>query len=625
MRKLSLAHLILGRPLASDEEGQQRLGTASGIPVFGLDALSSAAYGPEAALTVLIPIGTAGAFYILPITAAICVLLAIVFLSYRQTIAAYPLGGGSYTVARENLGERAGLLAAAALMIDYLLNVAVGISAGTGAIISAIPRLQPHTLALCLIILVILTIVNLRGISEPGMLFIWPAILFVGTLFTMIGLGLWAVFSSGGHPHPMAAPPRQMSAAMHAAGAWLILRAFGSGCTAMTGIEAVSNGVAAFHEPAVPTAQRTLGVIIAILAVLLGGIAYLSHAYGIVATPPGTAAYQSILSQLLGAVAGKGIFYRISIASIVVILCLSANTSFADFPRVCRAVAEDRFLPVAFANRGRRLVHTEGICVLAVLSALLLVIFGGVTDRLIPLFAVGAFMAFTLSQAGMVAHWSRKGQAGDRYRMAINGFGAVATLLTALIVVAAKFAEGAWIVVILVPALIAIMLMVNRHYRRIEQQTEAEAFEQDGSRSPLVVVPVDRWNRITRRALRFAVSISDEIQALHIRYEAHTPALQEDWKKFVEEPARRANRPVPKLEVIDSPYRFVIKPVVDRIIELEEEHPDRMIAVLLPELVERRWLDYLLHNQRPEMLALRLMRTGKQRIIIVKVPWQMPD
>jgi len=421
MRKLSLANTILGRPLASEEEDQQRLGAVSGIGVFGLDALSSAAYGPEAALTVLLPLGAAGAFYILPITAAICFLLGIVYLSYRQTIAAYPSGGGSYTVAHENLGAGAGLLAAAALMIDYLLNVAVGISAGVGAIISAIPVLQPHTVALCLLILLTLTIVNLRGTREAGFVFMLPAVLFVGTLFLMIGMGLWAAFSSGGHPHPIVAPPPGLRA-IHVAGVWLLLRAFASGCTAMTGVEAVSNGVPAFREPSVLSAQRSLGAIIAILAVLLAGIAYLAHAYGIVASVPGGSEYQSVLSQLLAAVTGKGAFYAISIVSIVLVLCLSANTSFADFPRLCRAVAEDGYLPHAFANRGRRLVYSEGICVLTALAAILLFVFDGITDNLIPLFAVGAFLAFTLSQAGMVAHWNREGGAGARYRMLVTGW-----------------------------------------------------------------------------------------------------------------------------------------------------------------------------------------------------------
>jgi amino acid transporter len=625
MSKVSLTDTILGRPLANDEEDQQKLGAVSAIPVFGLDALSSAAYGPEAALTVLLPLGTIGAFYVLPITAAICLLLAIVFLSYRQTIAAYPSGGGSYTVAHENLGAGPGLVAAAALMIDYLLNVAVGISAGVGAIISAIPGLQPYTLSLCLLILLVLTIVNLRGMREAGVLFMLPTILFVGTLFAMLAMGAWAVFSSGGHPTPVVAPPH-LAGTVGVAGLWILMRAFASGCTAMTGVEAVSNGVPAFRQPAVPAAQRSLGAIIAILALLLIGIAYLSHVYQIGATDPGSAAYQSVLSQLLAAVAGKGVFYAVSITSIVLVLCLSANTSFADFPRLCRAVAEDGYLPHAFANRGRRLVYSEGILVLSAMAALLLIMFGGITDNLIPLFAVGAFLAFTLSQAGMVARWWHEQGVTAGYRMIVNGVGAFATFVTTLVVVVAKFHDGAWIVVVLVPTLIAIMLSVRDHYHNIEQHTAAvEEFEPDSYRQPLVVVPIDRWSRISRRALRFAVSMSNEIQALHVQCERHTSSLQRDWTTFVEEPARKANRPVPELVVLQSPYRFIISPLVDRILALEKENPDRTIAVLLPELVEQHWLHYFLHNQRPELIALRLMRHSKQRIMIVNVPWHLPN
>jgi amino acid transporter len=616
---------LLGRPLASEEEEQERIGTLSGIPTFGLDALSSAAYGPEAALTVMLPLGAAGAGYILPITAAICILLSIVFLSYRQTIAAYPGGGGSYTVAYENLGPRAGLLAAAALMIDYLLNVAVGISAGVGAIISAAPVLQPHTLALCLGILLILTITNLRGIGEAGKLFMLPTCIFVGTLLVMIVMGIWATLLGHGSPTPVIPPPAP-TGALQAMSIWLLLRAFASGCTAMTGVEAVSNGVQAFHEPRQLSAQRTLGAIISLLILLLAGIAFLANAYKITATVPGSTGYESVLSQLIAAVAGKGTFYWISILSIVLVLCLSANTSFADFPRLCRAVAEDGFLPHAFVNRGRRLVYTEGICVLSGLAGLLLIVFDGVTDHLIPLFAVGAFLAFTLSQAGMVAHWSRGETSNAGYSMMVNGLGAFATAVTTAVVVVAKFTDGAWIVVALIPTLIIIMTAVRRHYNELERRTAAAMeFELDNLRQPLVIVPIDRWSRISRRALRFAVTLSDDIEALHVECKEHTASLRHDWHRFVQEPARKANRPIPRLVVLNSPYRFIIKPVVERVLELEKEHPDRMIAVLLPELMERHWIHYLLHNQRPEMIAARLMLRGKQRIMIVNVPWHLEE
>jgi len=404
---MSFLDILLGKPLATADERAEQIGMAEGIPIFGLDALSSAAYGPEAALTLLIALGAAGVRYIVPISACIIVLLAIVHFSYRQTIAAYPGGGGSYTVASANLGKIPGLVAGAALMIDYILVVAVGISAGVGALVSAAPRLQPHTLALCLGILAVITLTNLRGVREAGIIFMAPTFLFLGTLLATVLIGTVKTVMAAGHPIAVVAPPAPLAGSLvTAASAWVLLQAFANGCTAMTGVEAVSNGTRAFREPTVHNAQRTLSVIIGLLIVLLAGIAYLVRAYGIAATDPGKSGYQSVLSMLVAAVAGRGWFYYVTIGSILVILSLSANTAFADFPRLCRAVAQNNFLPHSFGYRGRRLVYTEGIVVLAILSGILLVLFGGITDRLIPLFAIGAFLAFTLSQAGM-AQWPR--------------------------------------------------------------------------------------------------------------------------------------------------------------------------------------------------------------------------
>lgn len=621
---MPLLDTILGRPLASREARAERLATAQGVATFGLDALSSAAYGPEAALTVLLPLGAAGLLYILPITLAIVILLGILFVSYRQTITAYPGGGGSYTVARQNLGANLGLLAAAALMTDYVLNVAVGISAGVGALISAVPGLEPHTLALCLAILILLTLVNLRGTREAGLLFMAPTCLFVFCMLAVLFLGILATISSAGHPRPIVQQPHLM-ASSEAVSSWVLLRAFASGCTAMTGVEAVSNGIRAFREPAVALARRTLTIIIVILMVLLLGIAYLARAYGIGATEPATAQYQSVLSQLLGAVAGSGIFYRVGIASILLVLCLSANTSFADFPRLCSAVADDGYLPSSFAIRGRRLVYTGGICVLAILSGALLIAFDGVTDRLIPLFAVGAFLAFTLSQSGMVAHWRRSQAPGALASMLVNGFGAAATAATVVVVTLVKFMAGAWVVVLLVPSLMILMRSVRRHYQKIERQVSVPgSLNLAGLGQPIVIVPIDRWSRIAQNALRLAVTFSNEVEALHIEGADSATSLKRIWPLQVEEPARRANRAVPRLTVLRSPYRFVIQPIIDYVLEVERKNPGRTIAVLLPELVEPRWYNYLLHNQRPTLLSARLLAQG-DRIVIVDVPWHFRE
>src|SRR6204780_4941887 len=466
---MSFFDVVVGKPLATTEERAEHIGPISGIPVFGLDALSSAAYGPEAALTLLIPLGLVGIQHIVPISFAMLGLLIIVFISYLQTIDAYPHGGGSYTVASENLGASAGLLAAAALMIDYILNSAVGISAGVGALVSAFPRLEPHTLALCLAILLILTLINVRGVKDPGTTFLIPTYLFVGTLLIVILVGAVRAFAAGGHPVPIVEPPHlPVSASMLSL--WLLAKVFASGCTAMTGVEAVSNGVNAFREPTQKNAKRTLTIIIVLLMIYLAGIGLLCRAYSIGATDPGAAGYQSILSQLTAAVMGRGWFYYLTIGSILAVLALSANTSYADFPRLTRAIAMHDYLPHVFKVRGRRLLYSHGIVALVGFTALLLIVFGGVTDRLIPLFAIGAFLAFTLSQAGMVMHWKKQGGPGAIRRMIINGIGAFATGVTLLIVLVAKFTEGAWITAILIPALIITMSAVKRHYGRVSRE-----------------------------------------------------------------------------------------------------------------------------------------------------------
>jgi len=619
----SLANLLLGKPLATSEERAEQIGSGAGIPIFGLDALSSAAYGPEAALTLLIPLGMAGIAYILPVSISIIILLTIVYFSYRQTIAAYPTGGGSYTVARENLGPYAGLLAGTALMIDYILTAAVGISAGVGALVSAAPSLQKHTLALCLGTLLLLTLVNLRGVREVGAVFMIPTYLFIATLLGTIVLGLVKTLIAGGHPAPVVSPP-QLPAGTTALSAWLMLQVFSNGCTAMTGVEAVSNGVKAFREPVVKSAQGTLTAIIALLGLMLAGIAYLVRSYHIGATVPGESGYQSVLSMLVAAVAGKNGFYYVTMGSILLVLALSANTAFADFPRLCRAMAEDSYLPMGFAARGRRLVYSQGILVLAILCAFLLILFGGVTDRLIPLYAVGAFLAFTLSQAGMVMHWKRTGGPGWRRSMLVNGLGAVTTAVTVLVVAVAKFAAGAWVTVLLIPAMIILMLAIRRHYDHIVAETADPApLDVKGLRPPLVVVPLLRWSKIANKAIRFALMVSPDVRALHIASDEDADELRKQWVSLVQAPAQKAGLPPPPLVSLKSPYRFVLGPIVDYVLELERKNPDRMVAVLIPEMVEKHWHNYLIHNQRAQWLKALLLIKGNQRVVVINVPWYL--
>jgi amino acid transporter len=619
---MSLIDLVFGKPLSASEERGQKLNSIAGIPVFGLDALSSAAYGPEAALTLLIPLGVAGLNYILPITFTIIVLLLIVYFSYRQTIEAYPNGGGSYIVARENLGDFAGLLAASSLMIDYVLTAAVGISAGVGALVSALPSLQAHTLGLCLAILAIITIVNLRGARETGIAFLIPTYLFIGTLLVTLAVGFAKTLIAGGHPVPVAVPPL-LKPATAAFSAWIALKAFSSGCTAMTGVEAVSNGVKAFQEPVVKTAQRTLTVIILVLAVMLAGIAFLSHAYHIGATPAGPG-YQSVLSQVVAAVAGRRIFYYVTIASILLVLAFSANTAFADFPRLCRLVADDGYLPYPFVQRGRRLVYSQGIYALAILCGILLIIFGGVTDHLIPLFAIGAFMAFTLSQAGMVAHWRRRRGRKARRSMLINGVGALATTATVGVVTVSKFTEGAWITILLIPAIITLMTAIHRHYDRVYAEiAEPDPLDLTALKNPIVVVPILAWNKVSEKAMRFALTLSLDVEVVHVQTEGVPDEIRKEWSRLVEDPVEKRGLPLPKLKVIHSPFRFVVNPIVDYVLDLEKKCPDRQIAVIVPELVEHHWYQFVLHNQRPKWLKALLLLKGNQRIVLITVPWYL--
>ena len=617
----NLLNLLLGRPLATSEERAEHIGPIAGIPIFGLDALSSAAYGPEAALTLLIPLGLLGVKEIVPISVAIVSLLIIVYFSYRQTIEAYPRGGGSFTVASENLGDGMGLLAAAALMIDYVLTAAVGISDGVGALISAAPSLQPHTLAICLGILALLTLVNMRGVHDTGVVFMVPTYLFLITLLIIIGVGCWQTLASGGHPHPVTPLPPP-SPATEMISLWLMLKVFSSGCTAMTGVEAVSNGVMAFRDDARKNAKATLTIIIALLCVLLLGIAMLCRAYGVAATDPDGAHYESVLSMLTRAVMGHGWFYYLTIASILLVLALSANTAFADFPRLTRAIALNNFLPHIFLLRGRRLLYSWGIYVLVALTALLLIIFGGVTDRLIPLYAIGAFMAFTLSQAGMVVHWRRQG--GKRLRAVVNGVGALATGVTTLVVLVTKFVSGAWITALLIPGMILLMRAVRRHYDRVDKETALDdPLVAAHVEQPIVVMPIDRWSRVSEKALSFGLSLSTDVRCVHIQTGDEDDKISTDWQTLVVAPLEAAQKQAPQLVVVKSSFRYILQPLVDYILKICPADEAQRVCVLVPELVVRHWWENLMHNRRADLLKVILLMRGNHNVVVINIPWYL--
>jgi amino acid transporter len=628
---MSILTLLLGRRLANRESSGEKMTEVEGVPAMGLDALSSSAYGPEAALTILLPLGVAGLAQVVPITIAVLILLFVLFLSYWQTIEAYPSNGGSYTVASDNLGAHAGLLAGTALMVDYTLNVAVGISAGIAALTSAIPALHPWTLALCLVVLCVITLLNLRGTQEAGLAFAVPTYVFAVTWVALLVFGL--VKAMAGHPAPIVQPPK-IPAATQAVGLWLILRAFASGCTAMTGVEAVSNSVSAFRAPSVKHAHRTMAVIVVLLAFLLLVIALLARIYSIGAMDQTKPGYQSVLSQLAAALAGRGVIYDVAIGSVLIVLCLSANTSFVGFPRLCRLLARDRYLPHSFAMPGRRLVYSIGILFLACAAGALLVAFDGITDRLIPLFAVGAFLSFTLSQAGMAMHWARAqrqaGSKGVQLKRFVNGLGAVATGTALVIIIVAKFVEGAWITILVIPLLFWLMRTIHRRYDSIKRQLQHGPMRHMAEHNPpAVMLPMETWNVVAAKALHFAMSLSADVLAVHLSAlegpegDENEAELRRDWERNVVAPARRAGMPVPRMEVLRSEYREFLAPLQQVVRDLEKRFPDRPIAVLIPEIVKVKWWDYLLFTYRARHLQAALMRDAGAQVVVIDVPWRI--
>ncbi|WP_312016238.1 APC family permease [Bradyrhizobium vignae] len=631
---MSLLDFFLGRRLANREFKERKIGAFEGLPAMGLDGLGSSAYGPEAALTILIPLGAAATSYIGWVMAPIVALLGILFASYWQTIRAYPNNGGAYIVAKDNLGTNASLLAAAALMVDYVLNVAVGIAAGVGALVSAVPVLHPYILPLCLAILALVTIVNLRGTLDAGRVFALPTYVFVATFGIILAVGTYKALTAGGSPQPEVPPP-PVGKAIEGASLWLLLRAFASGCTAMTGVEAVSNGMTAFREPTVKYGHRTLTAIAVILGILLIGIALLARVYGIGAMDQEQEGYRSVLSQLAAAVVGQGLVYYTAIGSLLCVLALSANTSFVDFPRLCHVVAEDGFLPKSFAVAGRRLVFDIGILYLGFTSGLFLIVFGGITDRLIPLFAIGAFLTFTISQTGMVRHWRRAiDQAGGpkgqlRAHLLVNTAGAVTTGIALIIIVAAKFTEGAWITLLVLPIVIILLKVIRSYYDELATQLrDPRPLDLSGLSPPIVVVALS-WNKLSDNALKFALSISPNVVGVHLMQLSGPDAteeqrmLREQWKVDVEVPARRVGLAPPRLVVLHAQYRTIQLPILRAIDEIRSQFPGRPIAVLIPEVVKRRWYQHFLHTHRALRLRRQLIALGQPDLTVINVPWRL--
>jgi amino acid transporter len=581
----------------------ERLRKTVALAVFSSDALSSVAYATEEILLILVLAGAAALHLATPIALAIAGLLVIVAVSYQQTIYAYPSGGGSYIVARENLGDVAGLVAGAALLVDYVLTVAVSVAAGVAAITSAFPVLQPQKVTLGVAFVAMIALANIRGVRESGRLFAVPTYFFIVSFAVLLAGGVYRFMT--GTLESM--PPPDLAASQSLT--WfLVLRAFSSGCTAMTGTEAISNGIRAFKPPESRNAALTLGWMAAILAVLFMGITVLAWSLHVVPTES-----ETVVSQIARRLFGTGLMYYLIQAATALILILAANTSFADFPRLSSLLARDRFIPRQFANLGERLVFSNGILVLAALAALLIVLFGGETHALIPLYAVGVFISFTLSQSGMVAHWWRDQTPGWRRRLVVNGSGALVTGIVTVVIAVTKFAHGAWIVVLVVPILVLTFLAMRRHYDDVAAQPSLEGWEGPAPMSHTILVVVGDVHRGVVRALQYADSLSNAVPVRGVFVEtdpARTARIEEKWGKW--------GMGVP-LVVLTSPYRSLLRPLLDYIDHLQERDENHVVTVVLPEFVPRHWWQHVLHNQTALLIKAALL--FRRNIVVADVPF----
>ena len=600
-----IKRLLVGSPISSAHAEHERLSRVTGLAVLSSDALSSVAYATEEILRVLMIGGAAALSLSTPVSLVIALLLLIVAFSYRQTIYAYPSGGGAYLVAKDNLGDTPALIAAASLLIDYTLTVAVSIAAGVAALTSAFPALHVSRVELSLAFMTILAIGNLRGLRESGRIFSVPTYFFIGGMIVMIGAGAWRFATGTVVPVADAAA----SLPVHPLGLFVILTAFANGCTAMTGVEAVSNGVPAFRKPESRNAAFTL-VIMAVLAVTMFiGITLLAHVYRIV--PSDT---ETVVSQIGRAVfGGRGWLYYMIQAGTMLILVLAANTAYADFPRLASIVSRDRYLPRQFMNQGDRLAFSNGIGVLSVCAGVLLVIFGGDTHALIPLYMIGVFVSFTLSQFGMVLHWKRTRETGWRASALVNGIGAVVTAVVLVVVASTKAAEGAWIILLLIPLLVMLFRATRRHYDHVATQLDVQDFTPLPRLRNIVLVPLSGVHRAVLQALHYAHTLSDDVRALYVSSDpAAIEAVRREWDRWGEG--------VP-LVVLESPYRAVLEPLLTYITDLEKAHPDAYVTIVLPEFVPARWWQHLLHNQSALILKGALL--FRPNTVVTNIPFHL--
>lgn len=620
-----MKRVFIGNPLDSAAQSHERLSKKTALAVFSSDALSSVAYATEEMLVHLVPAGIIAFTYSLWLALGIVALLVIVTISYRQTITAYPNGGGSYIVASSNLGVIPGLIAGAALLIDYVLTVAVSISSGVSQLVSLADGLAEHRILLCVIGILILTIANLRGIRESGAIFSLPTYFFVGTMMLMLAVGLYKQFTGGITPLPVPAGelmgPHEIEYPLDHTGAvtiFLLMSAFASGCSALTGVEAISNGVPAFKKPEPRNARITMIWMAGLLLAMFAGITWFAHQYG--AQPR---VGETVISQV-----GRGIFGRTTgsetgLAQILhgtlqistaAILLVAANTSYADFPRLMSLLARDGFLPRQFSSLGDRLVFSNGIVFLSITAMLLIIGFGGSVTNLIPLYAVGVFLSFTLSQSGMVLHWWRDRVGNWKSSMVVNALGAVATLIVLMINGITKFREGAWVVIICIPLFVMLFLAVHRHYVRVAKQLSLDGFAKPTPRDHQVIVLVSTLHRGTVQALEYAKSLAPgRVKALYVEFEEEkTAKLREKWQAW---------EPDIPLEVEHSNFRSILRPILRYLKRFDETNPSDLVTIILPEFIPAHWWEYALHNQTAFFLknALLLQRNK----VVISIPYHL--
>jgi len=604
MRLALVKRLLVGVPMPLAQARHERLSKTVALAVFASDPLSSVAYATEEILLVLILAGSAALSYSLPVALGIAALLAIVVTSYRQTVAAYPQGGGAYLVAKDNIGRYSALTAAAALLVDYVLTVAVSVVAGIAALTSAVPWLHSYRVVLSVLAVAGIALGNLRGVRESGRMFAAPTYFFVASILATVAYGLvGAIFDwlpeAPYEPHPPG---------LEGIGLFLLLRSYAAGCTALTGVEAVSNGVQALKPPEGRNAQTVMTWLGVISIAMFLGITYLAYDFGIV--PGGD---ETVVSKIARRVWGTGVLYYAVQAATLLILVLAANTSYADFPRLSSILARDRFVPRQFSNQGDRLVFSNGILILSGFSILLIVAFQGDTHSLLPLYAVGVFLSFTLSQSGMVLRWLRLREKGWRWRVWINGVGAVVTGVVLLTLAVTKFVEGAWIVVVVIPFLVVTFIVMHRHYDEVARELSLEGLDEPPRFQHTVLVLIGDVHRGVVRAVQYARTLAPTatVRAVYVETDpARTARLEEKWGKW--------GLGVP-LVVLTSPYRSLLRPLLDYLDQIQSRGDDQMVTIVLPEFLPRHWWQHVLHNQTALLVKGALL--FRKNTVVADVPY----